>query len=80
MYRREKKIFKPGWIIVLLLLIAGGWFMVASIFGKISLDAEVTVKAGDTFGVFYSGMSDMQINRIKRYIRQNGIDTSGLEV
>ena len=54
--------------------------MVASIFGKISLDAEVTVKAGDTFGVFYSGMSDMQINRIKRYIRQNGIDTSGLEV
>lgn len=63
-----------------MLLIAGFWVLATSIFGKFAVVADVTVKAGDTFAVFYSGLSDLQTARIKRHIKQNNIDMSGLEV
>jgi len=80
MYRREKKGVKPWWVIIFLLLAASCWFLASSIFGKFTVNAEVTVRSGDTFGVFYSGLSNLQVTRIKRHIKQNDIDTSRLEV
>lgn len=80
MYRRQRKWIKPGWIIVLILVAIGFWLLYSSVFGKFAVTTEVTVKAWDTFRVFYSGLSDIQVTRIKRYIKQNNIDMSRLEV
>lgn len=80
MYRREKKWIKPWWIIILILLLIGIWFLVSRVFGTFTVNTEVAVKAWDTFGVFYSGLSDVQVARIKRYIKKNDIDMSRLEV
>jgi cell division protein YceG involved in septum cleavage len=58
----------------------GTWLLVSSFFGKFFVDVDVTVRSGDTFGVFYDGLSDLQVARIKRYIRKNTIDMSRLEI
>jgi len=80
MYRREKKWVKPWWLLVLILLVIGIWLLVSRAFGTFTVNTEVTVKAWDTFGIFYSGLSDLQVARIKLYIKQNDVDMSRLEV
>lgn len=80
MYRREKQWIKPWWILVLILLVIGIWLLVSRVFGTFTVNTEVTVKAWDTFGVFYGGLSDIQVARIKLYIKKNAIDMSRLEV
>ncbi len=56
------------------------WFLARTIFGSFWVYTDVTVRSGDTFSIFYSGLSNLQINRIKWYIRNNDIDTARLEV
>lgn len=80
MYRREKKKLKIGWVIVFIIIVAGFWFLATRLFWSFWVYTEVTVKAGDTFGVFYNGLSDLQVTRIKRYIKQHAVDMSRLEV
>jgi len=80
MYRREKKKIKIGWIIVFALLAISFWLLARMFFWSFSITTDVTVKTGDTFGVFYSGLSDLQVARIKLYIKRNAVDTSRLEV
>lgn len=44
------------------------------------VDNEVTITSWDTFSSFYEWLSDVDIARIKRYIKKNNIDTTRLEV
>lgn len=76
---KKKKSYKWLWVFFLIVCVSLLVFFIR-FFSSFPLEYDVTVRQGNTFSVFYSGLSMWDEFRVKRYVRKHAIDTSRLEV